>query len=650
MGVEDAFMWNRETGQFVCRLVGHAKGVRGFTLHPVDTCQFTSYSDDGSFIVWKMPESERIPVEEAQPEPETVNKNARRRTRRARHESEDEEEPVPQERVEEKVQGEIPMQDQGDDENMGNSGGDQGDMGEISVDHDDASHDASMPASQANDSISIPPSRSTLYSVCMTWIVSQGASMPAPEADKVIIMPPPSTSTSGGLTWIVIMPPAYSIPTNTSAPGGAAPGSGGPRPVPLPDHSTPPLPVPTPHKPPRKAVTRPPPPPKADTMPPRYSTSKPQTGIPAAAPPPPKLSRISGPPIPITVVPEKKKKVSTKVPALDSSASLPKAEGKHSGISAGPALSLPNQSILIPPRKPISPISPSTRFNPFLLEPKQVLADEFRIDSYVGHSGFSIIWAAQMTDIGDTVALKFYKQKELYDREIRFLKMFKHPNILELVDAFETDQDSEWYPFHLTILPLGKQSMQDVFQFSRPLLTVHLKSIVYTMVEILQTLQTSKVVHCDLKPANFVSFGLVNGFLQWKVIDFDSACLVNEPVERGTLDFCAPEVFAAFKANHVPPAKFSMDMYSLGRIIQWFVCENDNTWPNLDRNPSDEDKEAFLLSGKEFDLASVHDVSVKGIVAKLIRKEVKDRWTLKKLQESSFIAADRAMDTKCSIS
>ena len=75
--------------------------------------------------------------------------------------------------------------------------------------------------------------------------------------------------------------------------------------------------------------------------------------------------------------------------------------------------------------------------------------------------------------------------------------------------------------------------------------------------------------------------------------DNGDMCSVGEGVQRGTLDYCAPEVI-----KYSPlPAAFSMDMYSVGRIIMWLAIHDDNMWPDLAHGCTDEDKQAFLMAG-----------------------------------------------------
>jgi serine/threonine protein kinase len=151
-------------------------------------------------------------------------------------------------------------------------------------------------------------------------------------------------------------------------------------------------------------------------------------------------------------------------------------------------------------------------------------------------------------------------------------------------------------------------------------------------VDALSVLEQQGVVHCDLKPSNVVAFHLEDGFVQFKLIDFDSACLVGEAMQRGTLDYCAPEVYTDIAENRVPTATHAMDLYSLGRILMWLACVDDNLWPTLVDDCTDAEKETFLISNEEFALSNVEHDATRDLVQRLLRKCPQERLTLSALK------------------
>jgi serine/threonine protein kinase len=137
------------------------------------------------------------------------------------------------------------------------------------------------------------------------------------------------------------------------------------------------------------------------------------------------------------------------------------------------------------------------------------------------------------------------------------------------------------------------------------------------------------VVHCDLKPANIIVV-IVKGnvFPHFTLIDFDAACLVNEPVTHGTIDYRAPEQEKGTFAT------FAMDLFALGRIIHWLSSTDKNIWLGMDAKQS---KEAFLQSSGEFSRDNIDDPATKRIVRNLTCKDPNKRYTLQQVKASNFM-------------
>jgi hypothetical protein len=75
-----------------------------------------------------------------------------------------------------------------------------------------------------------------------------------------------------------------------------------------------------------------------------------------------------------------------------------------------------------------------------------------------------------------------------------------------------------------------------------------------------------------------------------------------------------------------------MDMYSLGRIIHWLSSTDKNIWPDLDNDPTDEDKATFLQSSQEFSRDNIQNASTKRIVRNLTYKHPTKRYTLQQVK------------------
>jgi len=107
------------------------------------------------------------------------------------------------------------------------------------------------------------------------------------------------------------------------------------------------------------------------------------------------------------------------------------------------------------------------------------------------------------------VALKFIGAKESFVREVAFLKALRSEYVVEMIDYYEDAHGKQ----HCIVLEYGEQSLADYLK-KGPLQRNERKFVLDRLAHIVQHLHSQNIVHCDLKPSNFVLFGL-----KWKVVD-----------------------------------------------------------------------------------------------------------------------------------
>ena len=164
-----------------------------------------------------------------------------------------------------------------------------------------------------------------------------------------------------------------------------------------------------------------------------------------------------------------------------------------------------------------------------------------------------------------------------YRNEINLLRRLRGKrHCIQLVDYEEQLDDKIIY----MVFELGQMDLAHVIKQARhndaqlPATTV--RHYWHEILECVQSCHRDKVIHLDLKPANFV---FVDGIL--KIIDFGIAKQVgNEQTsiirenQVGTVSYMAPETITASESN-VPPGQFklrqSADIWSLGCILYELV-------------------------------------------------------------------------------
>lgn len=195
---------------------------------------------------------------------------------------------------------------------------------------------------------------------------------------------------------------------------------------------------------------------------------------------------------------------------------------------------------------------------------------KYRIERKLGDGGFATVYQAFDTLEGIRVALKVPHERNLspelideFRKEIRLAAQLKHPHILPLKNA-DYIQDRLVLAY-----PLGERTLGDRLQ-SRMSLPVCL-NFAQQMLEAVTFAHDHHVIHCDIKPDNFILFP--GGELM--LADFGIAKVAERTIRAsgsGTLGYCAPE-----QAMGKP--SFRSDVFSLGLVIYRMLSGELPEWP-----------------------------------------------------------------------
>ncbi|KAI6197837.1 hypothetical protein M3Y94_01272600 [Aphelenchoides besseyi] len=198
----------------------------------------------------------------------------------------------------------------------------------------------------------------------------------------------------------------------------------------------------------------------------------------------------------------------------------------------------------------------------------------FTIDSCIGSGGSCKVYKVFSRDYKEPVALKIVNRKkvdnemmQMYKNEIRFLKDLQESHyVIKMHDWQITDQSI------YLVMELGELNFSDYIKEREMKKRFDESSIRYywsEMVKCVNVIHSRKIVHADLKPANFV---LVKGSI--KLIDFGIAAQITADDTtvcrkqiQGTLNYISPEA-----VNCPPDAEgyeipLKSDVWSLGCIL-----------------------------------------------------------------------------------
>ena len=193
---------------------------------------------------------------------------------------------------------------------------------------------------------------------------------------------------------------------------------------------------------------------------------------------------------------------------------------------------------------------------------------KYRIEGRISSGPLADVYRAYDTILRRRVALKLPKVGASGDyeeclHEVQVATRLQHPNILPVLDASFIDK-------HFVIaLELGRESLAD--RIERRMSITRAIDLASQAIAALAHAHENKIIHCDIKPENFILFP--GNHL--KLADFGFAKISLRTLKAsgsGTIDYIAPE-----QAMGRP--KFQSDVFSLGLVLYRMFSGKLPEWP-----------------------------------------------------------------------
>lgn len=195
---------------------------------------------------------------------------------------------------------------------------------------------------------------------------------------------------------------------------------------------------------------------------------------------------------------------------------------------------------------------------------------KYIIERRLGEGGFAVVYQARDTIEGIRVALKIPYDHLVTDdsldefrHEVRLAAKLEHPNILPLKYADYVDDH------FVIVMSMGQSTLEERLQ-KRMAVDTALR-FTKQMLEAVAYAHEQKIVHCDLKPDNFLIFP----DQRLRLTDFGIARVAQKTLKgsgAGTLGYISPE-----QAMGKP--SFRSDVFALGVIMHRLLAGTLPEWP-----------------------------------------------------------------------
>jgi cyclin-dependent kinase-like len=152
--------------------------------------------------------------------------------------------------------------------------------------------------------------------------------------------------------------------------------------------------------------------------------------------------------------------------------------------------------------------------------------NKYEVLGVVGEGAYGVVLRCRNKESGEIVAIKKFKESDDDEvlrkttlREVKLLRMLRHPNIVSLTEAFRRKTK-----LYLVFEYVEKNLLEVLEEYSHGLDAALVQTYVLQLVQAIHWCHTNHVVHRDIKPENL----LVNARTQTlKLCDFGFARILT---------------------------------------------------------------------------------------------------------------------------
>ncbi|XP_050416467.1 serine/threonine-protein kinase DCLK1 [Patella vulgata] len=270
------------------------------------------------------------------------------------------------------------------------------------------------------------------------------------------------------------------------------------------------------------------------------------------------------------------------------------------------------------------------------------LTERYEVGVVIGEGNFAVVKECIDRFNNRRFALKIIdktrcqgKEEKMIENEVSILRKVKHPNIILLVEEFDT-RDSLFMVMEL----VKGGDLFDAISTSTKYTERDASGMIYNLAGALKYLHSLNIVHRDIKPENLLVCDHGDDSKSLKLGDFGLATVVDDVMYTvcGTPTYVAPEILAESGYG------LKIDVWSAGVITYILLCGFPPFFSAKDNQEELFDK---ILEGKfEFKQPYWDDVSesAKDLITNMLVVDPDQRFTAEQVLTHPWVASDTARD------
>ncbi|XP_054240919.1 serine/threonine-protein kinase DCLK3 [Indicator indicator] len=258
----------------------------------------------------------------------------------------------------------------------------------------------------------------------------------------------------------------------------------------------------------------------------------------------------------------------------------------------------------------------------------------YEIGRTIGDGNFAVVKECRHCDSNQIYAMKIVDKSKLkgkedmMDSEILIIRSLSHPNIVSLIEVYETE--AEIYLI-LEYVPGG-----DLFDaiIESVKFTEHDAAVMITdLCEALVYIHSKNIVHRDLKPENLLVQHNADRSTTLKLADFGLAKLVTKPIFTvcGTPTYVAPEILAEKGYG------LEVDMWAAGVILYILLCG----FPPFRSQERDQEELFQIIQLGHYEFLSPYwdniSAAAKDLITRLLIVDPQKRYTARQVLQHPWI-------------